>query len=407
MSAIADAFSQMLSQQEPTVSTPGSGAGADTSKGAGAAPVEGQEALGGEETPIGDEGAEGADLTTTPELNGDDLKTLADEEGLNLEDPGDKAMAERILRREMKRASAAGNDEAILTDFEKSIYGQEEESAQGQQPQQRQNQQPQQQQPQQQQPQQQMSLPEIWAKMDDRGKDWKGWPDAHKAELEELGRISTDLEAGRQPDFRGLTEIRQAQGRRMMLDQAPALLRTTHEMVRGMIQEALGPLLPQVNELSQQNASIQAREAALGDLEKTTEFKGIRGLTKPGQGVVKFRDPESGEEIEVDNTPLNRILIRHTEILKIQSSHKDPRVALRLTQTARLKAAMRIHKGQSPESTRQLLDTATRITEKQRSERPRQGFNGGANGNRGNSGPAPVVDTSPTNWQGLFKAKKA
>jgi len=358
---------------------------------------DGQEA---NEEPIGDTQAIEGELDATA------LDELASEEKLDLNDPTQRAMAERLLYREMKFKAAAETsvEEEAFSEFEREVYGEEE-------PSQEQYQQDQREHPRQEQQRQQVQPQEVkmhgrWPVMQDVGQRWQQWSDAHQAEMEELGRIGEDIDKGRKPDFTNLSQIRDAQFRRYMIENLPYLHNIMVNTTKGLITESMGPILPQVNAMAAQRDQTQAKELALGDLERMSEYKGVRNLMKPGEGTITFKDPETGQTAEFDNTPMNRILIKNPEILRIQVPHKDPRVALRLTMTARYRAAMRIHRGASPSNTKSLLSTAVAITKKSEADRSRQRMNAGGVSNRGGNTTTPVVDTAPTEWARLFNPKK-
>lgn len=394
----------------PVVNTPAPA----PAKGQSVAAVAEPEVVEGNEPEVG--ASEGADDQTTTEGEGADgaegadeggddnaideteLATLAKDEKLDLKKPEDRDLAERLLRREMKlrQELESGAGDPILTDFEKELYGDTEGSTEGD------GTTPPAQQAQQ--PQQAQQTFDLWSSLNDAGKSWKSWDDANIAELEEFGRIAEDVEAKRKPDMARLSAIRQAQSRRALLEQMPFLHTVMQRTVQNMLQQTLGSVLPQVNELSESRNRDQARDSAIMDLERVPEFKGIRNLLKPGEGTVKFKDPATGQTAEVDNTPMNRILVSNPEILRIHVPHKDPKTSMRLTNIERYRAAMRIYNGSSSKTTKNLLKTAEVIAGKKQADRARQGLNGGSGVQRGGSAPAPVVNTNPSNWQQLFKS---
>jgi len=158
----------------------------------------------------------------------------------------------------------------------------------------------------------------------------------------------------------------------------PLLSSIVQNQMGQQFQSQFGDVMPAINETVALARSNRARDAAVSDLE-TGGFKGLRDLMKPGQGVIKFKDPDTGHIGEFPNTPLNAILARHPEILSIKRDHKDPETALRLTMTAIYRQAMRIHQGQSvkPENAQRLLKAGQAIEQKRQQDRTRQTLNAG------------------------------
>lgn len=343
-----------------------------------------------EALPAGDQSTEEsqADATATDgeqQTDGADaldesiISQLAEEEELDLNDPSQRSLAERMARREMKLRQQAETDgqtgeEDLLTDFERSLGETEEEQTGNERTRTEEARYPAEE------TRREATSPSgQWPVIRDRGEQWKSWDDGYNAELQELGRIGQDIEAGRKPDLRNLSEIRAAQNRRVLVEQLPFLVQLMKQQIGESFKTQFGEIMPSLQEFSTASLTKRATEAALSDLESTKEFKGIRELTKPEQGTVKFRDPETGETQEFANTPLNRILARHPEILSIKRDHKDPSVAMRLTMTAIYRQAARIAQSQSvkPENAKRLFEAGKRTEQKKQQDRARQTLNAG------------------------------
>lgn len=408
MASFVDAIARAQTTPPPSNGDKGTPADSTTGQPTGDTDApEGDEAVtsDGDQGDVTEDGDEeqthGSAETTEDGLDEEALQALADEEKLDLNDASQKSLAERLLRRELKLRAESSTEDDTLTEFEKHVYGRDGEPEDGQQQQQQQERQNGNQPQQQQQPQ----MSGNWPVINDRGKDWKTWDDAHMAELEELGKIGADAEAGKKPDMRGLNEIRTAQNRRQLIENLPHLNAVMNHIVEQALQRALGPILPQVSELSNRNIRDQAREYAVGDLEKRPEFKGVRALMKPGEGTVTFKAPDTGETMEVDNTPMNRILAANPEILRIHVPHKDPAISMRLTMTAMFKQALKISRGSSPKANAAMLKTAETIARKKQGDRTRQGLNANGAQRRGGSVPSRVINTEPSEFAKLFNPK--
>lgn len=322
-----------------------------------------------------------------PEGNQELLAEVAKAEGLDLNDPGQRAFAEKLAAREQKirdleaeKTGLGAPDEYALTEFERDALGAEAE------------------------PQAQTAPPEQAApagqqpnagppRYGDIGDNWKGWNDAYNAEAQAWTDISKAVEAGQTPNMDNLNAIKHAQFVRMADNiliphigaRIPVLVRQEAEK---LIQERFGEVMPQIMESIQERRFTAAKESALTDLEKMKGFEKVRDLYKSGEGKVKFRDPHSGQEEDFPNTPLNRIISKNPDILNIQVTHKDPAIAQRLTITARLRAAMRYHNAQriAPAAAKNIMAAGAKAATKAAADRTRQGLNAGSGAGTSSNG---------------------
>lgn len=147
------------------------------------------------------------------------------------------------------------------------------------------------------------------------------------------------------------------------------------EMVEQEIQERLGDVLPRVRENVQKERTQENKEFALAELEKLSDYAGIRDLEKEIDG-----EPLLFEGQRFPNTPLNRILMEHPEILDINVRHEDPDTADRLTYFARFRMAYRISKSGQIDAgkAKQILTAATKMAERSSNDRTRQALNSGS-----------------------------
>lgn len=141
------------------------------------------------------------------------------------------------------------------------------------------------------------------------------------------------------------------------------------------LDEALGPLLPQVSAISEERAISEARNLALSDLAQTPGMEKIEeSLFKPGEGTIEF------EGKKWENTPLNRLLKENPWLMDIRADHSDPAVAQRLTLTRIYKAAYTLlnRGGNPPVAARALVQAGQEMERKTEQEKFRQGLNGGS-----------------------------
>lgn len=373
-------------------------------------PAQGVDPIGGEPYITADQAAEqdhpeetveGAEQVTegADSANDEAIAKLAEEEGLDLNDPSQRDMAERMYKREAKsreQAADTGEEQDVLTPFEKSLIekGDEIEAESQQQTFQQQ----------QERPQQQADPLSGFPQIRDRGLKWQGWEDAYADELAALGKIGQDMEANRKPDLRDLMEIRAAQTRRSMLEQMPYLDRFFQQRIG----QALEPLMPQINQMSEIRITENARNAAIADLSSTPGFEIIRELQKPTDDkLLKFTDPDTGETSMFPNTPLNKVLVRNPEILKIHVPHKDPEISRRLTMTAAYKMAVKTYRAGvvKPTTAQALVQTGVKVAEKRAADRTRQALNAGSGattrgGNSQNGDP--FAGIQPSKFGSLF-----
>lgn len=227
----------------------------------------------------------------------------------------------------------------------------------------------------------QAATPPPPTKYGDVGDDWK-------TPEESLTALN---EAWAENDMTQVHEIERARFRRNFdTDIAPPLINYLTKMVEQKLedyyQRQLGDVVPEVRRSVADRRIAESAEFALGELRKAG-----------AEDLDTLFVEEEGPPIEVDgekfaNTPLNRILARHPEILRIQEHHPDPKKAERMTLISRYKLAYQIHKqgGVPAETARKLVEAGREGRERDSQDRARQAINAGpgvsGHGEKTNSG---------------------
>jgi hypothetical protein len=157
----------------------------------------------------------------------------------------------------------------------------------------------------------------------------------------------------------------------------PYIARMVEARLQSFTEKDLGDVVPEVRRTAMQRRVGESREFAIDQLRKAG-----------ANDIEKLFDAEDGPPIKFDgqefpNTPLNRILAKHPEIMQIRGSHTDPAKAERQAFIARYKLAYQIFKqgtagaALSAETAKALVDAGRDIKDKQQQDRARQSMNAG------------------------------
>lgn len=163
---------------------------------------------------------------------------------------------------------------------------------------------------------------------------------------------------------------------------APHLLKHIERMLetrmKGFVEKDLGDVVPEVRRTINDRRVEEARDFAVEQLRKAGADE-IDNLFVTEQGPpIEFQ----GQQFP--NTPLNRILAKHPEIMRVVESHLDPVKAERMTFVSRYKLAYQIHKqqgataGMAPQTAQALVKAGREAGERKPQDRARQGLNAGA-----------------------------
>lgn len=160
---------------------------------------------------------------------------------------------------------------------------------------------------------------------------------------------------------------------------APSLIAYVNKLLetrfKGFVEKDLGDVVPEVRATAEQKRVTASRDFAIDQLRKAG-----------ANDIDKLFDTEDGPPIkfgdqEFPNTPLNRILARHPEIMQVQGTHADPAKRERQAFIARYKLAYQIHKqgaaGVPAETAKALVDAGREIKTAQAADRTRQTINAG------------------------------
>lgn len=203
----------------------------------------------------------------------------------------------------------------------------------------------------------------------DIGKDWQGPDDALRSIAEAWA------EAGEKQDFRKVNQIEAAiYERRFDAIAMPKIAQFVQYAIEQFAQQHLGDVVPQMRAQTQQAQEEQAFQFAMGELEKAKGFEDIAELTKEQDGPPILINGE-----KFGNTPLNRIIAEHPEILDIRREHKDRATADRLTFLARLRVAHAFHNSGKIAGAKasDLVKAGERIQKRADQDRIRQQLNSG------------------------------
>jgi hypothetical protein len=208
------------------------------------------------------------------------------------------------------------------------------------------------------------------SKYGDVGDDWKTPEDS----------LSALNEAWADNNLQQVHEIERARFRRNFdTDIAPALFPYLAKMMESKLDEyyqrQLGDVVPEVRRTVADRQTAEAVEFALDEL-RSAGAEDLDSLFVEEEGP-----PIVFEGEQFANTPLNRVLTRHPEILRIQEHHQDPAKAQRKTLISRYKLAYQIYKqgagGVTAETARKLVEAGREGRQRDNQDRARQAINAG------------------------------
>lgn len=329
-------------------------------------------AEGKAEKPEKPEKPEGA--STLEEL----IQEFAKETGLDPNDPGQRKTLKRLADKELfirklqsdnealrKGAAKPATEEgALLTDFEKQVMAQggDKKPAEGQ-------------------PEVKATEPPVRTepgapaaepvKYGDIGDDWKAPEDS----------LAALNEAWAENDLRKVHEIEVARLKRNFDSMiAPPLLTYINQVLdqrlRGLVEKDLGDVVPEVRRAAQERRIAESRDFAIDQLRKAGAEDIDKLFVADDGPPIKFGDQE------FPNTPLNRVLAKHPEIMQIEAKHPDPATAQRMTFISRYKLAYQIWKqgvaGLPAAAAKKLVEAGAEMSERQAADRARQTINSGS-----------------------------
>jgi hypothetical protein len=304
------------------------------------------------------------------------IEQFAKETGLNPKDPNQRKTLKRLADKELfiqklqadhaaqKQASQPGAQTGpeLLTAFEKELAA-ESGQKEGEQPQ-----------PAATDPTKQAGTQATTAAAPqgygDVGDAWKTPEDS----------LSALNEAWAANDLKKVHEVEMARFRRNFDSGiAPQLLNYVNQLLdkrfQGFVEKDLGDIVPEVRRGVTERRAAESREFAIGELRKAG-----------AEDIEKLFEAEDGPPITYEgeqfpNTPLNRILAKHPELMRIQETHADPAKAERRTFISRYKLAYQIYKqgaaGVPAATAKQLVDAGREAKERETADRTRQGINAG------------------------------
>lgn len=334
----------------------------------------------------------------TPQTVEDLIREFALESGLNPEDPSQRKTLKRLADKELfirklqadNRAllsggangqPAAAADSGLVTDFEKELM-------QGEAPAQPAAAAPAPPVPAAPQaPSQAPSQPSAPPSYGDVGDAWKTPEDSLTALNDAWGKN----------DLKTVHEIEVARMKRNFdAAIAPSLLNYVRQMIARELEGSLGDVIPEARRSAAQRSVGESREFAVDQLRKAGAAD-IDALFEAQDGPpIRFGDQE------FPNTPLNRILAKHPEILQISGTHSDPKKREQQAFIARYKLAYQIMKqgaaGIPAETAKALVNAGREIKAGQANDRARQAINAG-------SGPTGVGDkAAPKSYIGQLNS---
>lgn len=209
------------------------------------------------------------------------------------------------------------------------------------------------------------------SKYGDIGDEWKTPEDS----------LTALNEAWSKNDLKGVHEVETARLRRNFdAVIAPPLFAFIDKMLearfKAFAEKDLGDVLPQVRQTVAQQRLADDREFAVDQLRKAG-MADIDALFAVEDGPpIKF----DGQEFP--NTPLNRLLVKHPEIMQISVPDADRSKAQRKTFIARYRLAYQLHRQAAPppvsaEVAKELVKQGEVIANGKESERARQALNSG------------------------------
>lgn len=291
------------------------------------------------------------------------MQKFAEEMGLNLNDPREKKIAQRLADKELHIRKLRGEQGAKgqqkvtttedgLTEFERGLRSSQKDAKQetpAQQP---------------------AAKSEAAAKseesdVEDAGAKWNSpsdaWTDLNKAWTEGNLEAVSNIEAA-------------IFNRQFGAIAAPQIKNFVQSELQKFFKENLGDVVPQMKQSVAERRHADAKDFAISQLSAVKGFEGVNELDVKADG-----DPVVFNGAEFDNTPMNRIIAENPWILSIQEKHADPDKAQKLTMMARYRAAFKVHQAGKVPSTKakQLVEAGKKMEARTRNERTRQSLNGG------------------------------
>jgi hypothetical protein len=188
-------------------------------------------------------------------------------------------------------------------------------------------------------------------------------------------------EAWTKNDLKAVHQIEVARQLRTFDTQiAPALLahigRMFEARLQGFAEKDLGDVVPEFRRNAAEKRVSESREFAIDQLRKAGA-NDIDELFAVEDGPpIKF----NGQEFP--NTPLNRLLVKHPEIMQITATHTDLQKAERSTFIARYRLAHQIYKqskgGVAADTAKALVEAGRTAKNRETADRTRQGINAGS-----------------------------
>lgn len=326
----------------------------------------------GTEQPPGEEAGASKNAAALADL----IQQFANETGLNPDDPGQRKTLNRLANKELfirklqadldaqkKQPEPAkpADEPELMTAFEKELAAEQPDAAAPGEP-----------------PPTGTEPDAAAAKPAETAKGYGDIGDTWKTAEESLAALN---EAWAANDLRKAHDIEVARLRRNF-DQAvaPQLLAFIDKMVNARLQEfskkEFGDVLPVVRKSVGEQRMAESREFAVNELRKAG-----------AADIDKMFAKEDGPPLHFDgkewvNSPLNRVLVKHPEILSIVKTHEDPIKAERATFLARYKLAYQLYKQATPavsaEAAKQLVDAGRNVERNKDSDRARQTLNAGS-----------------------------
>jgi hypothetical protein len=137
----------------------------------------------------------------------------------------------------------------------------------------------------------------------------------------------------------------------------------------------LGDVLPEIRRSVGDKRVAESRDFAISQLRKAG-----------AEDIDELFAVEEGPPIqygghEFPNTPLNRILVKHPEIMQVMSQHPDATKAERASFIARYKLAYQMYRqskgGVAVDVAKKLVETGRAAKERETADRTRQSINSG------------------------------
>jgi hypothetical protein len=209
------------------------------------------------------------------------------------------------------------------------------------------------------------------------------------------------------PDYSRVQEIRRAALRREVMPMMGELYQVMAQQLQAqvlpsLLQQQINPVLQQIQPLTQlfeAQRQQRASQTAIQELASSDPvYADLPTLFQPlSQATIKFKDPDSGETVDVADTPINRIISQYPDILRTEIPADPARGiseddAYTLTLIARYRQAHAIGRSMrqqaTPRSAKALLEAGKQQARRQQTNQARQSMNSGApTGTAGANGP--------------------